>query len=197
MNEYCNGLDYGESFDPYELQLRDAGQMSSCAALWSGESSIMDMSGNAEEWMKTVQYIGDGTALYAIKGGSYNDLGEGMTCDFSLSKADGENDIYRMDNLGFRCCRMDMRCSSDGDCLDNFWCDTDVTPHICKEANTREHCGDGSDGYESCSDYERCAGSIAGCVSCGTDEYCGATCQPCEGATPTCYISGSTSYCGT
>ncbi|MBN2715045.1 MAG: SUMF1/EgtB/PvdO family nonheme iron enzyme, partial [Deltaproteobacteria bacterium] len=141
----CNGRDYGVSQD--NIAARSTAAMTECIAPWaaqgSGSADLMDMSGNVEEWTATASVLGTGTTLYGIRGGSFNDLSAGLTCDFDFSGADGSATSYRLENLGFRCCRMYLGCNvanGDADCPDNFWCNGGT----CEEANTNAHCGDGS-----------------------------------------------------
>jgi len=178
--DYCNGLEWGlDDTDPdtdsdiVGINLRNTSQMPDCTALWSGLTTLMDMSGNAEEWTSAATVLGTGESLYSIRGGSYNDLGGGMSCVFDFSKADGNYPLYRLENLGFRCCRMDMQCTGDEDCLDNYWC---AGSGFCEEANTELHCGNGT---TACGDYERCVGSMDGCAFCATDQFCGIDCEFC------------------
>lgn len=186
---YCNGLDYGQreidtsaDTDTIGIALRPSDYMSYCEAPWtdtaSATSFIMDLSGNVEEWTLTSGVLGTGEVLYDIRGGSYNDLGAGLACDFNFTAADGNSAVYRLANLGFRCCRMKTICATDADCLDNHWCNGSGQ---CEVADTRAHCGDGLGGWEACADYERCVGSIDGCQFCASNEFCGPTCTACTG----------------
>ncbi|MBN2718767.1 MAG: fibro-slime domain-containing protein [Deltaproteobacteria bacterium] len=94
----CNGIDYTPNNG-----ILPSGVLAGCIAEW-GTTDVRDMSGNVEEWTSTVM----GSGLYQIRGGSYNDQSDGLTCKFDLWGAKGgdtDTDAFRMDNLGFRCCR--------------------------------------------------------------------------------------------
>ncbi len=67
-----------------------------CRAPWA-DGDVHDLSGNLQEWTNTAQ----GTNIYEIRGGSYNDLESGRTCDFNFTV--GAN-TFRFPNTGFRCC---------------------------------------------------------------------------------------------
>ena len=183
--EYCNGLDFSRSSGQIE-DLVSTGDMSACVAPWTAQS-VMDLSGNAKEWTQTSRTIGTGSVLYDIRGGSYKDLRGGLTCQFDFVAADGSFADYRLENLGFRCCRMDQRCSNHNQCLDGFFCNTGTG--FCEEANTRTHC---TAPGQNCANYHRCAGSLQGCTFCATDAFCGQNCEPCNGM---CVNYGTTSYC--
>jgi len=109
----CNGHDYNGSWD----HLVGCGTATSCIAEW-GTPDAFDMSGNIEEWSATDRVVGSDT-LYEIRGGSYNDLMSGLTCDFDFWAAQA---MFTMPNLGFRCCRGDdpqSACSAAIDSLAN------------------------------------------------------------------------------
>jgi subtilisin-like proprotein convertase family protein len=67
-----------------------------CRTVWS-DGDIHDLSGNVQEWTNTAQ----GTNIYEIRGGSYNDVENGRTCDFNFAVG---NTTFRFPNTGFRCC---------------------------------------------------------------------------------------------
>ncbi|MBN2526770.1 MAG: SUMF1/EgtB/PvdO family nonheme iron enzyme [Deltaproteobacteria bacterium] len=196
----CNGLDFGIA--DTDISARPSGDtdLEDCIADWpdvdTDPSLVMDLSGNVEEWTGTARQLGTGVTLYGIRGGSFNDLANGLACNFDFSAADGSAADYRLENLGFRCCRMKQTCPSadtagDAQCPDNFYCGDS---RYCVEANTRDHCGDGAGGWEACGSYERCVGSIEGCKFCSSNEYCGSTCTACS-STQHCENNGSTSWC--
>jgi hypothetical protein len=192
----CNGRDYGIANS--DIATRAAAQLSTCSAEWpvvspAVEADVMDLSGNLEEWTATASILGTGTTLYDIRGGSYNDLASGLTCDFDFSAADGSATNYRLENLGFRCCRMYMACTTSDECPDNFWCNGGT----CEEAKTDANCG--SEGV-ACAADERCAGSLKGCQSCTSNYFCGTGCVACESDErcngTSCVSCTSDTYCG-
>jgi hypothetical protein len=67
-----------------------------CRSPWA-DGDVHDLSGNLQEWTNTSQ----GANTYEIRGGSYNDLEGGRTCDFNFTV--GAN-TFRFPNTGFRCC---------------------------------------------------------------------------------------------
>jgi len=96
----CNGFDMGLD----DLLPGGDAAIAGCIAdyISLGQAHMLnDMSGNAEEWTRTESPSGSGR--YEVRGGSYNDVGSGMTCssDFFTATATA----FRMDNLGFRCCK--------------------------------------------------------------------------------------------
>jgi formylglycine-generating enzyme required for sulfatase activity len=97
----CNGHDY----EPTGDWVIGGGAAGSCTSMWNTDEPVFDLSGNVEEWTSSWIIVDtDEPPLYQILGGSYNDLDEGLTCDFTFWKA--QDDFY-MANLGFRCCRGD------------------------------------------------------------------------------------------
>jgi hypothetical protein len=58
---------------------------------------IYDLSGNAKEWTTGP----DSPAKNPLRGGSYNNLPNGMRCDFDFAVGAPE---IRLGNIGFRCC---------------------------------------------------------------------------------------------
>ncbi|MBN2341952.1 MAG: fibro-slime domain-containing protein, partial [Deltaproteobacteria bacterium] len=97
-DSYCNGIDYTPASG---LELIPVGDLITCLADWGQTPNLFDMSGNAEEWTSTETSTGSG--VYQIRGGSYNDQADGLSCSFDLWAANGST--FKMDNLGFRCCR--------------------------------------------------------------------------------------------
>jgi hypothetical protein len=94
----CNGHDFNSTWD----QLISTGIASNCRVesnVWGETVDIYDLSGNAEEWTSSQTSISN---VYEIRGGSYNDQGSGMTCDFDFWAASHD---FKMENLGYRCCR--------------------------------------------------------------------------------------------
>jgi hypothetical protein len=96
----CNGLDLGEG----DLLPSGDVDMTNCIAEFTALGQPYDlheMSGNAEEWTRSETTTGSG--LYQIRGGSYNDVAGGLACGSDFYAA--EDTGFRMDNLGFRCCK--------------------------------------------------------------------------------------------
>jgi hypothetical protein len=87
----CNGADRPED------DLLATGSLSSCAVSASGP---FDMSGNAKEWTSTV--VGDDPVVYRIRGGAYDSVAPGLTCEFAFVAAEAD---FAFGNLGFRCCK--------------------------------------------------------------------------------------------
>jgi formylglycine-generating enzyme required for sulfatase activity len=61
---------------------------------------VFDMSGNLQEW--TAQRGSTTPAVYPIRGGSFNDISGGMTCQYSFEVGGA---TVATPNTGFRCCR--------------------------------------------------------------------------------------------
>jgi hypothetical protein len=105
----CNGQDYDS--DPTmggnQDSLVPTGHLASCE--WTTDASVSpslpppqagivyDMSGNAQEWTAPRS-----AGANPIRGGSYNDIPGGLTCDFNF---DVEADGVSLPDTGFRCCR--------------------------------------------------------------------------------------------
>jgi subtilisin-like proprotein convertase family protein len=73
-----------------------SGDFPECRTVWS-DGDVFDMSGNLQEWTNTAQ----GTGIHEIRGGSYNDVENGRTCDFNFVVG---STTFRFPNTGFRCC---------------------------------------------------------------------------------------------
>jgi hypothetical protein len=190
---YCNGYD---TADNNLTPTRDA--YGNCVSDWTAtpalqDDGLYDMSGNAEEWTLTQRVIGSGLGaqgLYQIRGGSYNDLGPGMTCEFDFWAA-ADDEGFFMENLGYRCCKGDQ-CQVDEDCGDGYWCNTSGTNN-CEACDNATHCGPDCIACPTIP-YQICLGSVGGCLYCDEDEYCGPTCSPCGGG-DICWDSGSGPAC--
>ncbi|MBN2527444.1 MAG: fibro-slime domain-containing protein [Deltaproteobacteria bacterium] len=138
----CNGI------DRYSGALIPGGSANSaneyCIADWGQTTYLYDMSGNAEEWTSTETSPGSG--VYQIRGGSWNDQPESLTCDFDLWAANGAK--FKMDNLGFRCCRgedpddacIGTTCSGRTDSQ----CDPGGNTHILRKYDGGAKCYDGT-----------------------------------------------------
>jgi hypothetical protein len=172
----CNGTDRATT--DVVLYTR---YLAGCRSDWA--TDIYDQSGNVEEWTRTARTIGDGTALYETRGGSYNDLSGGLTCAFNLTAFEDFED-FRMPNLGFRCCRMNTDCATSANCLSGSWCSSGN----CVACDTAAHCGPTC---AACASNYRCTGSDGSCSFCQSDTYCGASCTPCTAPTH-CYATSST-----
>ncbi|MFW5921275.1 MAG: MopE-related protein, partial [Polyangiales bacterium] len=100
----CNGEEYdcdpGTSGDQDCLWTTgdDLGPFGACYADWGSGDRIWDMSGNVKEWTNTSPGDPD---LHYIRGGSYNNVEAGRTCQFDFTVGD---DSFAFPNTGFRCC---------------------------------------------------------------------------------------------
>ncbi|MCB9617074.1 MAG: SUMF1/EgtB/PvdO family nonheme iron enzyme, partial [Sandaracinus sp.] len=77
------------------------GSFASCRTAWGAAGNVYDLSGNVKEWTSTQV----ATGVYAIRGGAYNNLEAGRTCDFDFTV--GSRD-FAFPNTGFRCCFYDF-----------------------------------------------------------------------------------------
>ena len=64
-----------------------------------GTFGTFDMSGNLKEW--TATQVSSSPLAYRIRGGAFDSIAGGLTCQFSFVAAEPD---YLFDNLGFRCC---------------------------------------------------------------------------------------------
>ena len=96
----CNGKEYDcNSATPQDedcLFTTGSATFPSCRTPWT-TASIYDLSGNAREWTNTSR----GTAIYELRGGSFNNVEAGRACDFDFTVAE---QTFRHPNTGFRCC---------------------------------------------------------------------------------------------
>src|SRR5262249_25622165 len=100
----CNGAEYDSDGSTAGIQhaLTTTGSATfpMCFADWGGSTNrIYDMSGNAKEWTNTETSAGSG--IHYIRGGSYNNVEAGRTCDFNFTVA---GPTFAFPNTGFRCC---------------------------------------------------------------------------------------------
>ena len=65
----------------------------------SSEFNAYDMSGNLKEW--TATQVSMTPPTYRIRGGAYDSIDIGLTCQFDFASAEED---YFYQNLGFRCC---------------------------------------------------------------------------------------------
>jgi len=89
----CNGRDY----DPDDDQLLPTREADQCFADWGAAGNVFDMSGNIKEWTGTEV----DTDAYRVRGGSYDNVKQGLTCEFDFIAFDQD---VEFPNLGFRCC---------------------------------------------------------------------------------------------
>jgi hypothetical protein len=93
----CNGRDYSMASDA----VVPTGTATNCYADWGAMTRrVFDMSGNLQEW--TAQRGSTTPAVYPIRGGSFNDISGGMTCQYSFEVGGA---TVATPNTGFRCCR--------------------------------------------------------------------------------------------
>lgn len=99
----CNGRDYDYDCatpDNHDVAL-PSGTAHGCPAPATSECvsafGAYDMSGNLKEWTATQTLPG----VYRVRGGAYDNIAAGLTCDFDFTTFDVTT-IFP--NLGFRCC---------------------------------------------------------------------------------------------
>jgi hypothetical protein len=100
----CNGNDFDiDCSAPDEDELMSTGTAYGCpapaASLCVSPSGAYDLSGNLKEWTGTQVTMSPPT--YRIRGGAYDNIASGLTCQFDFLAA---QDDYYFTNLGFRCC---------------------------------------------------------------------------------------------
>ncbi len=93
-NDYNNDVDSGTS--GIQNAILPTGSMPMCNASWAA-GGIYDMSGNVQEWTEP-RSVG----ANPMRGGSYNDISGGTTCQLNFEVADNS---FAAPNVGFRCCR--------------------------------------------------------------------------------------------
>jgi formylglycine-generating enzyme required for sulfatase activity len=76
------------------------GSQAACAARWSGNRDIFDLSGNVSEWTSTTVTQNSKT-YFRVRGGNYLSLQAATTCEFNFVL---QRDTFRNFDLGFRCC---------------------------------------------------------------------------------------------
>jgi hypothetical protein len=101
---WCNGNDYDHDCTaPNDDIVLPTGTAFGCPApaesLCISDFSAFDLSGNLKEW--TASQVGSSPVTYRIRGGAYDNIDKGLTCQFDFISA--EADFY-FPNLGFRCC---------------------------------------------------------------------------------------------
>jgi hypothetical protein len=101
----CNGNDH--DFDcnpPDDDQAAATGAAYDCPGGQVSPQCVsafgaFDMSGNLKEWTST--QVSVMPEAYAIRGGAFDSIAPGMTCQFDFLSGEP---TYLFDNLGFRCC---------------------------------------------------------------------------------------------
>ncbi|MFO0561033.1 MAG: MopE-related protein [Polyangiales bacterium] len=90
----CNGVDNDIDSAMAGIQngLLPTGNRTSCRP---SNRAIFDLSGNAKEFTQA------SAGVYNLRGGSYNNLAFGTTCQFGFTRVDNQ---FRFVNAGFRCC---------------------------------------------------------------------------------------------
>jgi hypothetical protein len=101
----CNGNDHDANCSGIDEDVcLPTGTSYDCAGaptspLCRSPFGAFDMSGNLKEWTST--QVSAAPLAYRIRGGSFDTIAPGMTCQFSFVGAEPD---YLFDNLGFRCC---------------------------------------------------------------------------------------------
>jgi hypothetical protein len=101
----CNGdewdSDTATAGDQDQLYTTGSPSFNLCYTEWTATATgrIYDLSGNVKEWTNTVPPAASG--VHYIRGGSYNNLEAGRTCQFDFPVA---ADNFAFPNTGFRCC---------------------------------------------------------------------------------------------
>jgi formylglycine-generating enzyme required for sulfatase activity len=97
----CNGIDFDTDNDGVtdeDVAMVTGGfEFGESTSQCVSPSGAVDMSGNLKEWTDTEI----DTDSFRVKGGSYNNIEEGLTCDLAFAAFDRGQSF---DNLGFRCC---------------------------------------------------------------------------------------------
>ena len=95
----CNGLESG-LMSTVDIDVTASSSHTSCYTRYAAGTAnrIYDLSGNVKEWTNTERGSSD---VHAIRGGSYNNVEDGRTCEFDFTVGD-EN--FAFTNTGFRCC---------------------------------------------------------------------------------------------
>jgi hypothetical protein len=97
----CNGEEFDSasaSGDQDALYPTASSTFAMCYTDWDSAGVVYDLSGNVKEWTATAT----GTGIHEIRGGSYNNVEGGRTCQFDFTVGDPN---FAFPNTGFRCCR--------------------------------------------------------------------------------------------
>lgn len=98
VEDTCNGHDIDtQAGQPDTDVLKPSGSKSDCYADFAAAGRVFDLSGNAKEWTRGPE----SPAKNPLRGGSYNNNAEGISCTFDFTLG-AEN--LRLPNIGFRCC---------------------------------------------------------------------------------------------
>jgi hypothetical protein len=100
----CNGDEYDSAAtagDQDALFTTGSPTFPMCYTEWTASTAgrIFDLSGNVKEWTNTVPPAS--TGVHFIRGGSFNNVESGRTCQFDFPVA---ADNFAFPNTGFRCC---------------------------------------------------------------------------------------------
>ncbi len=96
----CNGEEHdcsGSSGDQDCLYPTRSSTFPYCYADWGSAGRVYDMSGNVKEWTYDERVPG----LHDIRGGAYNNVEAGRTCQFDYTLGD---ETFSFPHTGFRCC---------------------------------------------------------------------------------------------
>ncbi|MCL4226138.1 MAG: hypothetical protein KJZ91_16870 [Myxococcales bacterium] len=154
----CNGSDY----DPVPGGVNEdhaipTGNLATCEA----QDLSRDQSGNLKEWVDDPRIV-SGQLVHTLRGGSFDNHRDGLTCDFDLTVVPTS---YIFPNTGFRCCALNCAAGSSecgGTCVN--W------------ATSNQHCGGCG---RACGAGTACSNGY--CCPTGT-RACGDVCVP--NATP-------------
>ncbi len=97
----CNGADY--DVDPLMPGDQDGLVPTGSLAMCATPEIVFDLAGNAREWTADLRGMAGMPPrnVYGVRGGGYDNLPEGLRCDFTFGSA---TEDFAYPNLGFRCC---------------------------------------------------------------------------------------------
>jgi formylglycine-generating enzyme required for sulfatase activity len=96
----CNGEEFDSgaaSGDQDAVYPTASSTFPMCYTDWGAAGVVYDLSGNVKEWTATAT----ATGIHEIRGGSYNNVERGRTCQFDFTVGDSN---FAFPNTGFRCC---------------------------------------------------------------------------------------------